>query len=370
VTFVGLWTRDDAAALTNPGLLSVHEHADADTGEGGAYLTGGRFNVVAGGSVFSGSDQLRPILSGRTALPITTAQADDHSVWLYSNLTVVPALRLTLGGNFDQQRAVVDRSQFSPKLGASWDILSGTTLRAAWFTNLKRPLIGDPSFRGGQTIEPTQIAGFDQFFDDLLGTKARRWGVGIDRKFSNPFFTSDTLLMGAEWSQRQLVVPISSTAPTGMTTISEPGWKERYGRAYLGWLLGERLALDAAVDYEAIDRTLLAANLDGFTNIQLVQAPLTLRYFDPNGILGLVRATVVREQGQFFNVTTGNVAPGRGTFATMDIGIGWRYPGRPLIATFEAQNLLDSHFHYQDTDPLNPRIFPRRTFLGRITIRL
>jgi predicted Zn-dependent protease len=370
VTFVGLWTREDAAALTNPGVLSVHEHADADTGEGGAYLTGGRLNVVAGGSVFSGSDQLRPILFGRTALPITTAQADDHSVWLYSNLTVVPALRLTLGGNFDQQRAVVDRTQFSPKLGASWDILSGTTLRAAWFTNLKRPLIGDPSFRGGQTIEPTQIAGFDQFFDDLLGTKARRWGIGIDRKFSNPFFTSDTLLMGAEWSQRQLVVPISSMAPTGLTTISQPGWKERYGRAYLGWLLGERLALDAAVDYEAIDRTLLAANLDGFTNIQLLQAPLTLRYFDPNGILGLVRATVVREQGQFFNVTTGDVAPGKGTFATMDIGIGWRYPGRPLIATFEVQNLLDSHFHYQDTDPLNPRIFPRRTFLGRITIRL
>jgi hypothetical protein len=28
------------------------------------------------------------------------------------------------------------------------------------------------------------------------------------------------------------------------------------------------------------------------------------------------------------------------------MGIGWRYSGRPLIATFEVQNLLDSHFHY------------------------
>ena len=38
------------------------------------------------------------------------------------------------------------------------------------------------------------------------------------------------------------------------------------------------------------------------------------------------------------------------------MGIGWRYPGRPFIATIEVQNLLNSHFHYQDTDQLNPRI--------------
>jgi hypothetical protein len=169
-------------------------------------------------------------------------------------------------------------------------------------------------------------------------------------------------------------VPVSSTNPaTGLTTISEPNWRERYGRGYLSWLLGERLALNAAIDYEALHRTQLAANLDGFSKVQLLQAPIALRYFDPNGLLGLVRTTVVREQGQFPTLTTGAVGPftsGRATFATVDMGIGWRYPGRPVIATFEVQNLLDSHFHFQDTDPLAPRIFARRTFLGRVTIRL
>jgi hypothetical protein len=98
--------------------------------------------------------------------------------------------------------------------------------------------------------------------------------------------------------------------------------------------------------------------------------PVELRYFDPDGLLGLVRTTVVREQGQFLDVTTGGVNPGKGTFATVDMGIGWRYPGRPLIATFEVQNLLDSHFHFQDTDQLNPRLLARRTFLARVTFRL
>jgi hypothetical protein len=135
-------------------------------------------------------------------------------------------------------------------------------------------------------------------------------------------------------------------------------------------LLSERLAFNVGIDYEALHRTDLAAAVDGFVKIQLLRAPIELRYFDPNGLLSLVRTTLVREQGQFYDLTTGEVGPGKGTFATLDMGIGWRYPGRPLIATIEAQNLLDSHFHYQDTDPLNPRTFARRTFLARITLRL
>jgi hypothetical protein len=169
-------------------------------------------------------------------------------------------------------------------------------------------------------------------------------------------------------------VPFSVTSvSTDETAVSEQGWKERYGRAYLSWLPTERIAFNAYVEYQALDRTLLGSSLDGFTEIQLLQIPVELRYFDPNGLLGLVRATAVRERGQFTDVTsafsTGSTS-GRSTFATLDMGVGWRYPGRPFIATVEVQNLLDSHFHYQDTDPLNPRILPRRTFLARIALRL
>jgi hypothetical protein len=377
VTLVAVWTGDNAHVLTNLGpLLSLGEHVDANTGEAGAYLTGDRFNIVAGLSVFSGRDQLSPVAFGR-ASPITTALTDEHSIWLYGNVLPVPALRLTLGGDFDQQRAIVNQTDFDPKLGISWNVLPNTTLRGAWFESLKRPLIAPAglnfSFREGETIEPTQIAGFNQLFNDLVGTKARSWGVGIDQKFSNPFFASDTLLIGAEWSQRQLTVPFSVTGPTGVPTISEPGWKERYGRSYLSWLPSERLSFNSEIDYEALHRTFLGSDIDGFSKIQLLRVPIELRYFDPNGLLGLARTTVVREQGQFRDMTrpfTTGLTSGKGTFATVDMGIGWRYPGRPLIATVEVQNLLDSHFHYQDTDQLNPRIFPRRTFLARMTFRL
>ena len=71
----------------------------------------------------------------------------------------------------------------------------------------------------------------------------------------------------------------------GVPTLVEPGWKERYGRGYLNWLLSERLAFNAAINYEALHRSELAADIDGFVKIQLLTAPIELRYFDPNGLL-------------------------------------------------------------------------------------
>ncbi len=372
VTFVGVWSRGNGDTLLNLGPnFAAHQHVTDDSGEVGTYLTGDRFNIVAGGSIFSGGDLIGQPLSASPS-EIATVEDNDHSLWFYGNLSAVPALRLTLGGHFEQLTTTaksieaLSRTEFDPKLGASWDILPSTTLRAAWFATLKRPLIGDLSFQSGQTIEPTQVAGFNQFFDDPTGTKARRWGVGIDQRFPNPFFAADTLLLGGEWSQRQLTVPTTFNVLTpGVPGISELASKERYGRAYLSWLLSERLVFNTAIDYET-----LSPEIDGVTKIQLLLVPVELRYFDPNGLLGLVRTTVVREQGQFLDLTSGDVNPGKGTFATVDMGIGWRYPGRPLIATLEAQNLLDLHFHYQDTDLLNQRLFPRRTFLARVTFRL
>ena len=56
--------------------------------------------------------------------------------------------------------------------------MPSTTLRAAAFRVLKR------FFVTNQTLEPTQLAGFNQFFDDLDGTDSTRYGFGLDQRFS------------------------------------------------------------------------------------------------------------------------------------------------------------------------------------------
>jgi hypothetical protein len=67
-----------------------------------------------------------------------------------------------------------------------------TTVRAAAFRVLKRTLVTD------QTLEPTQVAGFEQFFDDVNGASSWRYGVGIDQKFASDLF------VGVEASKRDL----------------------------------------------------------------------------------------------------------------------------------------------------------------------
>ena len=52
----------------------------------------------------------------------------------------------------------VDRQRLSPKLGLIWLPLPGSTVRIVSFSSVRRPFIGS------QTIEPTQVAGFNQFF--------------------------------------------------------------------------------------------------------------------------------------------------------------------------------------------------------------
>ncbi len=63
--------------------------------------------------------------------------------------------------------------QTNPKAGITLNLWRGGSMRAAAYRVMRMPLVGE------QTIEPTQIAGFNQFYDDVLATKAERRRSGI-----------------------------------------------------------------------------------------------------------------------------------------------------------------------------------------------
>lgn len=113
------------------------------------------------------------------------------------------------------------------------------------FRTLQRTLIND------QTLEPTQVAGFNRFFDDINATKAWRYGVGRDQKFTQ------TLFGGVELSRRDLEVPYFSAPPPPAAPVYERGsvdWKEYLGRAYLYWAPHRWAGLSAEYQYEEFKR--------------------------------------------------------------------------------------------------------------------
>ena len=104
------------------------------------------------------------------------------NVYAYGDLKLLKDTTITLGASFDYLDGDLDEDQLNPKVGITWNPLPGTTVRAAVFRVLQRTLIAD------QTIEPTQVAGFNQFFDDPNLTEAWRYGVALDQKFTNSIF--------------------------------------------------------------------------------------------------------------------------------------------------------------------------------------
>ena len=131
------------------------------------------------------------------------------NVYAYSYINLLKNVTFTLGvsGDFTDGVSpdVSGINHINPKLGVTWNPFPDTTVRAAAFRVLKRTLITD------QTLEPTQVAGFNQFFDDNNGTDAWRYGVAIDQKFTQDLFG------GVEFSKRDLKWPFMIYDPPNPT---------------------------------------------------------------------------------------------------------------------------------------------------------
>jgi tetratricopeptide (TPR) repeat protein len=297
----------------------------------------------------------------------TVTEEDDHhtNAYAYAYLNLLRTLTVTLGLSGDvfetQSKDTESRSQANPKLGVTWNPFPDTTLRAAAFRVLKRTLITD------QTLEPTQVAGFNQFFDDINSTDSWRYGVAVDQKFSHSLFA------GAEWSARRLSVPFRSTVVDEFGEVVEDrvrrgDAREYLGRAYLFWTPHPWVALSAEYQRERFENDSAVAFF--FKEVTTHRVPLAVRFFHPSGFAALLKGTYVNQHGDFVRRGAGTVESGKDDFFLLDAGISYRFPKRYGIASIGVTNLTDQRFRYQETDFRNASIIPSRTILGRLTFEL
>jgi hypothetical protein len=250
-------------------------------------------------------------------------------------------------------RDVGDDDQYNPKFGITWEPIPGTTLRAAAFRGVKRTLITD------QTLEPTQVAGFNQFFDDVNGTRAWRYGGAIDQKFTNSLFG------GIEFSKRDLTFRVvdAITDPENPTTL-ELDSDEYLGRAYLLWTPHPWLALRAEYLFERFR----LGELAGQTEVDTHRVPLGIGFFHPSGVSASLTATYWNQDGTFARLSSGEFQSGSDDFWIVDMAVSYRLPKRYGFITIGVTNLFDQEFKFFDTDFANPMIQPVRTVYARITL--
>ncbi|MGD0961810.1 MAG: hypothetical protein ABSB19_18520, partial [Methylomonas sp.] len=242
----------------------------------------------------------------------------------------------------------------NPKFGLVWNPTSSTTVRAAVFRALS------VTYYANQTIEPTQVAGFNQFFDDPVGSFSWRYGLGVDHKISDKFAS------GLEYSQRNINY-----------TVFNPYLyrSEHTGRAYFNYLPSNWMSLGLEYFYEKIHQPGLVPDYYNaysgyglFNDVETHRIPLTLSFYDTSGLSFKFKYSYVHQSGMFQNVNTDKTAAGVSSFFVADLNVNYRLPGRHGMLSLGINNLFNEDYRYQNTDYNNVTIVPGRILFSRITL--
>ena len=351
--------------LTEGGFVTrvdALNETDSWTAEARHFLRLRQFNLTGGFGYFGGDRHRLETLtltdpeSGETvAFPPDDLHENIEQTNLYAYATTrLPGrTSLTLGASADfYRRNDLEINQFNPKIGFSWNPFPATTVRAAAFRTLNRPLVS------AQTIEPTAVAGFNQLFADREGDDTRRYGAALDQQFGT------AVTSGVEFTRRNLRIPVEFADDPG-TILMQRG-SERSARAYLYWTPTRRASMTAEYFYEHFERDPAATVEEAFLSVRTHRFPFGVRYFSPSGVSARLNATAVRQRGVFF--IHGIPADGRDSFWVVDGALKYRLPRRYGSVLLEVRNLFDEKFLFQDTDPGNPTIRSGRLAVLRFVV--
>ncbi|WP_374090495.1 tetratricopeptide repeat protein [Methylomicrobium lacus] len=253
----------------------------------------------------------------------------------------------------DSSQPPATKNQVNPKIGMLWRASPGTIFRWAVARTLKRSLITD------QTIEPTQVAGFNQLFDDYTGTDTWLYGAAIDHKFNA------NLYGGLEFRSRDLALPASN---------GKAKWNEHNYLAYMNWNLTERLAANISFNLERFHGDELTT---GFAQLESTtyDSKAGLRYFDPSGFFCNTEAEYVNQRADWPGVYDIK----HNEFVLFNAGIGMRLPKRLGIINLDIKNIFDRQFEFQSLAGRSPQtsaqdggqpppFIPGRTVFARLTL--
>ena len=280
----------------------------------------------------------------------------NSNIYVYTQMKLSSQFNLTAGLSVDffEHGKQVDRDQLNPKLGMTWQPLPEITVRMAAFRVLSKTLTFS------QIIEPTQVAGFNQFFDDIYGSDAWRYAAAIDHKFSSH------MSAGIEYSERELDVPQYGLAETKAPFRN---WDERLGRAYLYWTPVPKLALSAEYQYERFDIHPLVTPTEKILRVRTHRVPLGARFFHPSGVAIGVTASYINQSGDFERQHNSEIVySGKDAFWVLDTHINYRLPKSLGLITVGVKNLLDESFHFHDIDSDHPIVIPERFVFARVTL--
>jgi hypothetical protein len=245
---------------------------------------------------------------------------------------------------------LIDEERTYPKLGVIWRPMGNTTIRAAYFSMIQRPL------PAAQTLEPVQVAGFSQMYDDPFGTVSDQVAGAIDVKLGH------RLHVGASAVSREMDIPFF---PSNVTTP----WSDDQVAGYIRWLPTNRLVLSLEAISEDFERSQQNQGTGAFLSLSQLRAPATIQWFSPSGLSAAFRVTYLRQDGIFCAAGAATCdLPGYEETTIADVGLSYRFPRRLGSLSVDVLNILDEQFRYQSVDTAKLVPFTGRAIFARVSL--
>ncbi|MGB5467518.1 MAG: tetratricopeptide repeat protein, partial [Sedimenticolaceae bacterium] len=346
---------------------------DGDQYEGQYIYLNERFNLIAGGAHSKSDVKFRdditltdvdfgPIFSIQETSKEDTKQSRGYG---YVNVPMLDGrVKWTVGVSYDDyEEDILDETVWGPKFGVQWSVTEDVLLRAAAFRTVKPLLINN------RTLEPTQVAGFNQFYDDINGTKAWRYALGADWRIAQ------NLAAGVEVTHRDLDEPVFLMPFDGPPRTDFEDREEDFHRLYVYWTPSARWGVTGEIVYDRFKAD--SGEATEFDNVpekvRTVSLPIAATYFHPSGLFGGLQGTYVDQHVKRSSNAPG--ADGKDDFFLVDLAVGYRLPKRSGILSLGIKNVFDKDFKYQDnsyrefsSEASTGPYFPDRTIMGQLTI--
>jgi tetratricopeptide (TPR) repeat protein len=289
----------------------------------------------------------------------TASHTDQRTAYLYLNQSWSWGSTI-IGGDYTHidETDFLDDTSYNPKLGLIWDLADSTSLRLAAFGTTHSSILNN------WTIAPTEVAGFNQIYDDFIGTEAKRYAVALDHQFSKDLNT------GIELSRRVI------TRLSDDLSNLDREQRELSHKGYVYWAANSKLSLGSIYSYEDNERDYLDGHSDPRRPAALNTQTLELNgnYFHTSGLFAKLAATYVSQELESVLPTTGTVTESE-HFWISDAAIGYRMPRHLGLVKLEIKNLFDREFKYQSTftragTPLSPPYSSDRAAYLQLSLEL
>ncbi len=311
-------------------------------------------------------------------IPTKIIQTNEHAnAYSYNYIHYPKNVDWTVGVSIDsidqtentQGFNVVKSKRVNPKLGMLWRPSFDTTIRMAMTRTTKGSLIPN------RTIEPTQVAGFNQFYEDDLFTDSWLYGAGLDHKFSSDLYG------GIEVNARDLYTPVEIKDQDNNIIGNRRVWHEQNYRSYLNWNLTTHLSANFSFHLEEFDgdSRFSVAHLVPLSNTTY-DGKAGLRFFDPSGFFCNLEAEYVNQRTYWPDGFENNPVR-HNEFVLFNAGLGYRLPRRLGIIQLDVNNIFNRDFNFQSHGGRSPQagnadggqappFIPDRTIFARFTLSL